>query len=97
MRCSSMVRSTSAGSVSIGASASIASVGFSLDGSYEWTDNSSVADLAFDFGVDAVGLGVGTSFTWAHDLAWTDTKFDGSFDLDYTAGTRAGLREGSVT
>lgn len=69
-----------------GASASIASVGFSLDGSYEWTDNSSVADLAFDFGVDAVGLGVGTSFTWAHDLAWTDTKFDGSFDLDYTAG-----------
>lgn len=62
------------------------SVGFSADGEYHWGDNSSTSDLTFDFGAELAGLGIGTSVAWIHDLAWTDTTLDGSFDLDYVAG-----------
>ena len=65
-------------------------VGFAVDGSYAWTDNSSTSELFIDFGVEAVGLTVGSSFDWAHDFEWTDTKLDGSFNMDYVSGVLLG-------
>ena len=74
----------------LGVSMPNVSVGFSADGEYQWGSNSSMSDVTFDFGAEIGGLGIGTSIAWIHDLAWTDTKLDGSFDLDYAAGITLG-------
>ena len=65
---------------------STASVDFLLDGSISWTDSSYNASLLFDLSISAVGIGVGTSFEWAAQSAWTDTTFDGDFSFDFAAG-----------
>ncbi len=74
----------------LGAGVGNVSVGFSTDGEYHWTDSTSTAELLIDFGADVGSLGVGTSFDWLHDIAWTDTTLDGTFELDYVAGVTLG-------
>lgn len=66
------------------------SIGFTADGEYSWTDNSSTSDLFMDFGASVAGFGIGTSLSWIHDMEWTDTKLDGSFDLDWATGVMLG-------
>lgn len=76
----------------------IITAGLTVDGFYAWSDNTSASDLEFFAGADIIGIETGMSLDWQHDFAWTDTKFDGSFDITYVSGlTLAGLRtSGSV-
>jgi len=66
------------------------SVGFTADGEYHWTDNSSESDLFMDFGAEIIGIGFGTSLNWVHNLEWTETKLDGDFDLEWATGVMLG-------
>ena len=73
--------------------AGIITAGITVDGFYEWSDNTSASDLAYFAGADIIGIETGMSLDWVHDFMWTSDKLDGSFDLDYTSGlTLAGLR-----
>ncbi len=66
------------------------SVGFTADGEYHWTDTSSESDLVMDFGAEIVGIGIGTSLSWVHQLDWTETRLDGDFDLEWATGVMLG-------
>ncbi|MCO4768413.1 MAG: hypothetical protein KDA24_00175 [Deltaproteobacteria bacterium] len=66
------------------------SIGFSADGEYKWSENSSSSELALDFGANVVGFGIGTTLDWTHQLDWTDTTLEGSFDMAWLAGVTLG-------
>jgi len=72
------------------ASGGSASISFAVDGSYSSTDNSSTADLTYDLDLSAGSIGFGTSLEWGHDLAWTDVKLDGEFNLEWAFGIDLG-------
>ncbi len=67
-----------------------ASLSFGVAGSYTQGDNASSSDLTYDLDLNASGFGLGTSLHWAHDLAWTETKLDGGFNLDWALGVELG-------
>jgi len=77
--------------------AGILTAGLTVDGFYDWSDNTSASDLAFFAGADIVGIETGMSLDWAHDFVWTTEKFDGTFDLDYTSGLTLGGMRTSAT
>ncbi len=66
------------------------SVAFTLDGFYEWTDNSADADLQYDLAVSSSGISVGWTFAWLMSMEWTDTTLNGSYSVDYDYGVTTG-------
>lgn len=66
------------------------SLSFAVEGSYTQGDSASDSNLTYDLDLNAGGFGLGTSLQWAHDLAWTETKLDGGFNLDWALGVELG-------
>lgn len=67
-----------------------ASIAFLVDGHYNWTDTSSDAELVYDLNVGANDYALETTLQWVTDMSWSDSSFDGDFQIDYAMGVSVG-------